>query len=106
MPKSAQNGVMKTLYSNLLEKLGLNRAEMEVYDYLLRSGTLPASIIATKVGLSRTNTYNVVVSLRAKGLVEEEDAGVKKLFSACHPDSLKGLIELNGEALATVQADL
>jgi sugar-specific transcriptional regulator TrmB len=97
---------MKTRYTKLLEKLGLNRGEMEVYDFLLRTGTLPANEIAAKVGLTRTNTYNIIEALKEKGLLEDERGQSKKLFRARHPDCLKLLIDQKRHDLSSAQEEL
>lgn len=97
---------MKSRYTNLLLKLGLNQAELELYDYLLRNGSFPVTKLSEKVGLSRTNAYNVLSSLRRKNLVEEEAGSARKLFRARHPDSLKDLLEQKRLELASAQHDL
>jgi len=76
-----------------LAGIGLNDAEIRVYRASLSLGTRAASIIADRAGLKRSHTYNILASLRKKGIVSEVIKNGVRHFSACSPTGLVGVIE-------------
>jgi sugar-specific transcriptional regulator TrmB len=76
-----------------LAGIGLTDAETRVYHASIALGTRPASIIAEKAGLKRSHTYNILASLKKKGIVQEVIKNGVRHFSCCSPTSLVGIIE-------------
>ncbi|MCB0340409.1 MAG: hypothetical protein KDD53_12435 [Bdellovibrionales bacterium] len=82
-------------YLQVLEELGLNQNERDVFLFLLRSGPTPAKLIASAAGLSRTNTYNVLESLERISLVRRDTSATRTLFKLNHPSALRDKIAEN-----------
>jgi sugar-specific transcriptional regulator TrmB len=86
----------------ILAKLGLGDIEQKMYLDGIKTPPLPVSLLAKRIGLTRSNAYNVISSLQAKGLCWNLGgeygrkimfAGPEKLLSL-HRDmlaSLKGM---------------
>ena len=93
----------------LLEQLkdfGLNESEAKVYLYLLEEGQCTPPKIAKGVGIIRTNSYNVLETLRNMGLVEEHLQGKRKAYLAADPTSLLRSVEQKKETLERLLPDL
>lgn len=74
------------------QKLGPGRKEAEVYLAVLSAGYGPAGRIAKQAGVSRPTAYEVLRSLKEKGLVVESKEKGKKYFSAESPDRIPGML--------------
>ncbi len=74
---------------------GLSRDEARAYEALVRYGSLEASALARKAGLtSRTIAYKVLAGLVEKGLAEKkEEEGKVARFTPAHPLKLKDWVE-------------
>ncbi len=72
------------------QHLGLPAKESAVYVALLELGTSNVSTVASKAGLNRTTTYDILESLQMKGLVTANGDTKKKTYSAEHPTTLPG----------------
>jgi HTH-type transcriptional regulator, sugar sensing transcriptional regulator len=83
-----------------LKRLGLSRAEAEIYLALARNGgTLGATALADATGVQRTAVYPILTSLTQKGMVEA-GAGYGSRFTAVRPDeALPSLIAREREEL-------
>lgn len=87
------------MYEQLLEQIGLNQSEIEVYKALLAGGEMSGSQISLKTSLSRTNCYNILASLARQNLIEEIKKGSKTYYRLAHPVKLKDLIESRSKQL-------
>lgn len=76
-----------------LSGIGLNEAEIRVYQASLSLGTRPASIIAEKAGLKRSHTYNILSTLQQKGIVQEVIKNSVRHFTCSPPHALIGIID-------------
>jgi sugar-specific transcriptional regulator TrmB len=76
-----------------LNGIGLTDSETRVYHASISLGTRPASIIAEKAGLKRSHTYNILTSLKKKGIVQEVIKNGVRHFCSCSPSNLVGIIE-------------
>lgn len=76
----------------ILKQLGLNESEALIYELLLEFGRLPAQDLLAPSGLGRGNVYNILTSLKKKGLVTEIK-GKKTVFEAAPPSKLATLID-------------
>ena len=82
----------------ILTEIGLSRDQSSLYLYLLRNGSIPASILAKRVGISRTLVYKVLQDLERLGLVEKDFAYKVTRFSAKHPYVLRKFADLQRQA--------
>lgn len=82
-----------------LDSFGFSEPEMTVYVTLLKFGAQPASIVAKQSGLKRGHTYNILSTLKDRGVVQEFEKGNVMHFSACAPSTLISLLERREEEL-------
>ncbi len=83
-------------YEQTLVQTGLTSDQAGVYETLVKTGPLPASLIPRRGGLqiSRPLVYKVLEQLMTEGLVEKKEEPQKvAIFAAAHPLKLKELIE-------------
>lgn len=76
------------LHFPILTQLGLNESEALVYEIMLELGPNPATSLIKPSGLGRGNLYNVLTSLKEKGLITEK-VGKKTVFTASDPETLR-----------------
>lgn len=76
-----------------LSGLGLSADEANVYQVSLALGARPASVIAQKAGLKRSHTYNILNSLKDKGIVQEFVKNSVRHFSCSPPHTLVAKME-------------
>ncbi|MBI2131171.1 hypothetical protein HYU10_05400 [Candidatus Woesearchaeota archaeon] len=72
----------------LLREIGLTDAEIRVYMELIKTDSAMASEVAEKVGIFRTNVYDLLESLIEKGLVSYIIKANRKHFIASKPQRL------------------
>ncbi|MDO8428144.1 MAG: helix-turn-helix domain-containing protein [Candidatus Diapherotrites archaeon] len=89
-----------------LETAGLSKNEAKVYHALLRSGATNSAELARQSGVHRINTYDVLNSLIAKGLVSFIVEGKQRLFKAENPKQLKQLLQDKLDSLETQLPEL
>ena len=81
------------MLEQLLEKLGFNEKEIEVYlEVMLRGKTTPAAV-SRAVGINRATVYSVAKNLIQKGVISEDLAGKMKYLVAQPPEELKRMVE-------------
>jgi len=78
---------------SVLEEAGLTENEAQVYLILLNIGEATIYQIADKVKISRPNIYDVVKTLKEKGLVSEMIKKNIKHFKAITPEKLLEIIQ-------------
>ncbi len=76
-----------TNLNDLLDDLEIPDREQRVYATLLKHGG-PASTIASRAGLSRTNAYAALENLENKGLIYKVQQSYGKFYRAEDPQSL------------------
>lgn len=79
------------LEANLVQ-LGLNEKESKTYLAALEMGSVSMSDLARKTGLNRITTYDIINSLKDKGLMSQTQKAKKKLYVAAEPDALQRLV--------------
>lgn len=89
-----------------LKILGLNKSEITVYLYLLEEGLSSPPHIAKGTGIARTNCYNILESLKERGLTEEHQKGKRKAYIASDPEALLRSLEKKKEAVERLLPDL
>lgn len=77
--------------SELLQELGLNKAQAKVYLTLIQNGAMTPVEVSDKSGETRTNSYMVLDRLQELGLVEQVDKGKTKRYQATNPMALEQL---------------
>lgn len=76
------------MLQNTLEKLGLEPKEAKLYLALLELGEAHIVDISRKSGLKRTTVYNILDSLKLRGLVSQTKKGKKEIYIAEDPRSI------------------
>ncbi len=84
---------------DVLTALGLSDAEAEVYLTMLRKGPGTASKLATRAGLGRRHTYDVVNALTEQGLASYVDKENKRVYKPVQPERLRELVQEEREEL-------
>lgn len=87
----------------LLQKIGLDDREIEVYLALLQLKSARASSVAKAAKQSRSHTYLILRSLREKGLVSEVEKGKVTEFIAEPPKRLKAYLQDQEEEMRRLQ---
>lgn len=81
-----------TLAIDAFEQLGLSRLEAEIYVYLLENPPSTGYRIAKAIGRSKTNVYQAVEGLAAKGAILVSE-GELRLCAAVSPEELLDQME-------------
>ncbi|HYF29135.1 MAG TPA: helix-turn-helix domain-containing protein [Candidatus Paceibacterota bacterium] len=89
-----------------LEGLGLGANEAAVYIAMLSLGPATVLSISRASGVKRTTIYNVLESLKQKGLVRTDVRGFKQLYAAEHPKKLESMLEQRRGALLDLLPEL
>ena len=74
--------------TNVLQELGLNEIEIKFYLELLKSESLLASELSSRLNLHRTTSYYILDNLIKKGLASYIIKSGKKYFIAMNPEKL------------------
>jgi len=74
--------------SEVLEQIGLNEKESQVYLALLELGTATVHPIATKANIKRPTTYLILEDLQRKGLVSIIPREKKVMYTAESPEKI------------------
>lgn len=77
----------------MLARSGLSEHEAAVYLAMLELGPTSILTIARQSGVKRTTVYNVIESLKAKGLVGIEERGFKQFPVAENPARLERMLD-------------
>lgn len=89
-----------------LEKLGLDDKEAKVYLALLELGEGNIQQISAKSGVKRTTVYDVIESLKDRGLLSQSVHRKKTLYSAEDPRKLEYTLEEKKKTLQSVLPEL
>ena len=89
-----------------LKALGLNRTETRIYLYLLEQGLSTPPQIARGTGITRTNCYNILESLKEKDLIAEQTQGKRKAYLARDPEALVRSLERKKEIINEILPQL
>lgn len=76
----------------ILQQLGLSDKETALYLLLLEKPHQTAQELAERAAIKRPNTYRLLDSLQAQGLIAPDDSPVKK-FTATEPQALQKLLQ-------------
>ncbi|NQV12436.1 hypothetical protein HQ524_03655 [Candidatus Uhrbacteria bacterium] len=89
-----------------LQSFGLSKTETSIYLFLLKEGLASPPRIAEGTGIARTNTYNVLVSLSEKGLIDEQKQGSRKAYLAKDPAAFLERLSSQRESIEQILPDL
>ena len=81
------------MIKNVLQNIGLNEKEIEVYLSNLEVGSQPASVIARRVKIPRNTTRFILDKLVEKGIIEKTKRANTQLYSPGEPKNLINLLE-------------
>ena len=82
-----------------LEKIGLTQNESKVYTILLKIGLAKTGEILKESGLNSGRIYEILESLKSKGLINESIVNHVKHFSASSPENLLYYVAKKRKAL-------
>lgn len=95
------------MYTEKLEKIGLNKSQSDIYSLLLHTGKLKGSEITAQVSISRQLVYKVLDELMEMQLVKKNDTkGSAATFEITHPNHLEKLLHKKEEAIKKAQQEL
>lgn len=89
-----------------LKNFGMNKSQITIYLYLLEEGLSTPPQIAHGTGITRTNCYNILQSLRKDGLLEEHQKGKRKAYLVCDPEALIRNLQQKTETVERILPDL
>ena len=84
---------------DILEQLGLNRREIDIYLALLKLGTASIRDIAAQADINRGSAYETLKDLTGKGIVSYFPKGKRRVFCAEPPEKLLELAEEKRQSL-------
>ena len=87
------------MHIEYLLSAGLSEGEATIYDYLLKNGETSAGEIIKYTDLKRGNTYNILDSLVAKGIVAYQEKNKVSHFRIENPRSLLDYIERDRQSV-------
>lgn len=80
--------ILPDMNEDILQQAGLTKAEAAIYTILIKNSPATPPKLADLAGESRTNTYKLLDSLEAKGLVARDDTQKKLRYWANNPSNL------------------
>lgn len=90
----------------ILEEYGLSEKEIKIYTTLLSIGSSKVNEIARKAELIRTTTYDLLKTLKEKGLVSFTNLNNKLYFQATAPERIIGLLEEKKKKIISILPEL
>ena len=85
--------ILNLMDVSLLEQAGLNTTQGKAYIALITSGSLTPPSLAAKIGIARTNAYEVLKQLEELELVSKTGSGTKMSYRPANPAALERLME-------------
>lgn len=92
MKKNDEKNSITARYQGVLNRAGLSEKEAFVYEALLKNGRLGVLELLREVPYKRGDLYNILYSLRDKGVVEQTIVDKKIKFQPMDPHRLKEYI--------------
>ena len=91
---------------SLLKQVGLSDKEAQLYVYLLETGPSSVRSLASTSGINRGTVYDVLKSLKKRGLLSYYHKSTHQYFVAENPEKLVDFIEQETIALNRAKKDL
>ena len=88
----------------ILEKIGLSKAEIKVYIALVELGSVPSGSIVRETDLRKSTVYESIKRLQNKGLVSYIIKKGMKYFEATHPEKIIDFIQENKRKLNELES--
>lgn len=76
------------MFIPVLRSIGLTDSEARVYLALLECGDMSVALLSRRIGLNQEESYDILGSLREKGVIKSASRGPVKYFSASDPRKL------------------
>ncbi len=92
--------------TKILEDLGLKNSEIKIYLCLLQNPKIKAGEIIKKTNLASSAVYNSLNSLLEKGIIQYNNHGVSKQYSALSPKLILDYIDNKKTEFLNVLPDL
>lgn len=92
--------------TSALKTIGFTKSETAVYLFLLQYGAATPPQIAKGTAIARTNCYNILQSLKEKGVVAEQQAGKRRRYLAHDPQAFLANLDRRRETLEQLLPDL
>lgn len=99
-------GVIRNMYHDLFQRLGLSKNEARIYEILLREGASSVGDIATKSSVHRRNVYDALGRLAERGLIFEMLESRENQYQAAPPEKLQELLAEKERELAAIMPAL
>ena len=90
----------------ILKKIGLSDKELTIYLKLLESGPISVRRLAENTKFNRGIVYEVIKTLKEKGLVSYYNDATKQKFVAENPEQLRHLADAEADRIKTLQNDI
>ncbi len=84
---------MNRMNVEVLERIGLSRAEINIYQKLLQLGSVPSARVVKETGFRKSTVYDTIRRLQEKGLVSYVIRDNMKHFEAADPERLIDFLE-------------
>lgn len=94
------------MLTTILQQLGLNETEIKVYLALLPLGTVPASVVAIRLGMPRSTAKYTCQQLVDWGLVTKTNKNHTFLFAAKDPESLYNILEKQKQEISQKEGEV
>ncbi len=94
------------MLENDLKELGLSRNEIKIYLFLLQNGVSTPPEIARGTKIALTNSYHILLKLKADGLVYEQKIGKRKRYVSSDPEALMRGLEAKRDRMKQLLPDL
>lgn len=91
---------------DFLSKAGLTEKEIMAYIYLLANGPQPAGQLAKACGLARTNAYDIIKKLEARGLCSSLGSQYGRLVKASPATEIAEILETKEREASALQGEL
>ena len=90
----------------ILEKIGLSKGEIKIYNSILDLGSASINKIHEKTGIERRNIYDIINKLIDRGLVSCITENKKRFFQTTHPNKIIGYVEEKKQDLDKIKGEL
>lgn len=88
------------MIKNLLQQIGFNKKEVEVYLTVLKYGKILPAEVAKVTGIKRTTVYSIAKELIKRGIITEDLGGASRFLIALPPSELANLVKKEQEELS------
>lgn len=91
---------------SILEKAGLTKNEISIYQTLLKHGSKTATSISKNTGLHRRIVYDSLYRLIQKGIVSYILQNKKRIFQATNPNRFLDIIEQEKQSINSIMPSM